>query len=114
MPYESAQGISFTFASSNYTATSIAVSKSRQEFDISSTDLDEGDFRRIRAGVLDNIEIKVDWIGLVVPPVKQPQAFLLTGGLGVTGGYAICTGLSITGAAGDLIKGSATFKVSQD
>lgn len=114
MAFESAQGITFSFASSVYTATQVAVSKSRQDFDISSTDLGEGDLRRIRAGKLENIEIKVDWLGDTVPPVKSPQAFTLTGGLGVTGGMAICTGLSITGAAGDLIKGTATFKVSED
>lgn len=114
MAFESSQGITFTYANQIYTATQVSVSKSRQDIDISSTDLDEGDLRRIRVGPLDNIEIKVDWIGGRVPPVKQTQDFTLTGGLGASGGKAICTGLSISGSAGDLLRGSATFKVSQD
>ena len=114
MAFESSQGITFTYASQVYTATQVSVSKSRQDIDISSTDLDEGDLRRIRVGPLDNIEIKVDWIGGSVPPVKQARDFSLTGNLGVSGGKAICTGLSISGNAGDLLRGSATFKVSHD
>ena len=114
MAFEVSQGIKFTFNSVVYTATSIAVSRSRAENDISTTDLAAGSFRRLRAGKLDSVEIKVDWIGLTVPPVDATAAFTLSSGLGHTGTIALCTGLSLTATAGDLIKGSATFKVSYD
>lgn len=118
MAFEVSQGIKFTFASVVYTATSIAVSRSRGENDISTTDLAVGSFRRLRAGKLNSVEIKVDWIGGTIPPIKTVQTFAIEGpNIGAsdfTGRKALCTGLSVTGAAGDMIKGSATFKVSQD
>ncbi len=118
MAFETSQGITFKFNSVTYTATSVAVSRSRGENDISTTDLAAGSFRRIRAGKLYVIEIKVDWIGGTIPPVKSVAAFEITGtdlGAGdFTGKKALCTGLSVSGSAGDLIRGSATFKVSQD
>ena len=118
MPFETSQGITFEFNSVVYTATSIAVSRSRGENDISTTELAAGSFRRIRAGKLNSVEIKVDWIGGTIPPVRALHAFKMTGtdlGAGAFDGKkALCTGLSISGAAGDMIKGSATFKVSQD
>ena len=120
-PYSS--GIKFTFAGAQYTATSISVSRSAmQEVDCTSTDIPVDGARRYRTGEVENIDIKVDWIGLIVPTVTTTAAFAMTaintnsGGataaMGVTGVSALCTGLSINAAAGDLIKGSATFKVS--
>ena len=118
MAFETSQGITFSFANSVYTATSIAVSRSRGENDISTTDLTSGSFRRLRAGRLNSVEIKVDWIGGTIPPVKTLGSFTMTGtdlGAGdFSGRQALCTGLSVSGAAGEMIRGSATFKVSQD
>jgi len=84
------------------------------EIDCTSTDVSDDGFRRFRGGEVENCEIKVDWIGLTVPPVEATAAFTLSSGLGHTGTIALCTGLSLTATAGDLIKGSATFKVSYD
>ena len=109
-----ATGITFTFAGASYTATQISVSRSASEIDCTSTDIADDGLRRFRAGEVENCEIKVDWVGLTVPPVDATAAFALTAGLGHTGTIALCTGLSITATAGDLIKGSATFKVSYD
>ena len=116
MPFENSQGITFSFNNVTYTATSIAVSRTRGEFDVSTTDLASGSFRRFRAGKFHAADIKVDWIGGTIPPTKIVAPLSLTGtdiGAAAFSGYsAICTGLTISGAAGDLIKGSATFKVS--
>ncbi len=111
-----ATGITFTFGSGTYTATSISVSRSAAEFDCTSTDITDSPtaLRRFRASEIENCEIKVDWLGLTVPPVDATAAFTLTAGLGHTGSIALCTGLSITASAGEIIKGSATFKVSYD
>lgn len=116
----SALGITFTFDGDTYTATSISVSRSAAEFDCTSTDIASGGKRRYRTGDLENCEIKVDWIGLTVPTIDQTASFSVTAGsgggaaLGSTGTVALCTGLNITAQAGELIKGSATFKVSYD
>lgn len=109
-----ATGITFSFGGAAYTATQISVSRNAGEIDCTSTDIQDGGLRRFRASEVENCEIKVDWIGLTVPPVDATQAFSISSGLGATGTSALCTGLSITATAGDLIKGSATFKVSYD
>lgn len=120
MPFESAQGITFKFNNVTYTATSIVVSKSAGEFNVTSTDIPKGTTcrSRYRAGGLMTIDVKVDWIGNTPPPVDGVYSIDfggvdLHGGENISGG-ALCTGLSITAQAGDLIKGSATFKVSYD
>lgn len=118
MAFELSQGITFSFNSVPYTATQIAVSRARNEFDVSSTDLQKGEQRRLRLGKVNEVSIKVDFLGTVTPMVTATAAFTLLGtDLGANdfaGKKAICTGLSITGNAGELIRGSATFKVSED
>jgi hypothetical protein len=111
-PY--AVGIAFTFNGQPYTATQISVSRSASEIDCTSTDIPIDGLRRFRASEVENCEIKVDWVGLTLPPVDRTAAFTLSTGFGHTGAIAFCTGLSVTATAGDLIKGSATFKVSFD
>lgn len=121
MAFENSQGITFSFAGATYTATSISVTRTRGEFDLSTTDMPAGGFRRVRPGKVNDIQVKVDWIGGTVPPVKSTAAYqwsmsgtdIGTSGVPATS-KAICTGLSISGSAGDLIRGSATFKISQD
>lgn len=116
MPFESSQGISFTFAGAAYQATSISVSSGQGEFDVSTTDIPPGQFRRLRAGKIKTIDLKVDWIGTTLPSVKTVGAWSATGtdlGAGASG-MALCTGLSISGEAGGVYRGSATFKVSKD
>ena len=109
-----AQGITFVFSGDTYTATSISVSRNAGEFDVTSTEIPAGQPKRYRLSEIENCEIKVDWVGNTMPPVDKTAAFSLSNGLGHTGSIAMCTGLSITAAAGDIIKGSATFKVSVD
>lgn len=109
-----ATGITFAFGGDTYTATQVSVSRSLQEVDCTSVDMSDDDPRRYRVGEAESIDIKVDWIGLTVPDVKQTQTLNISGLPGAEGSKALCTGLSITATAGDLIKGSATFKVSYD
>lgn len=109
-----ATGIIFTFGGTRYTATQISVSRSLPEVDCTSTDMSDDDPRRYRVGDAENVDIKVDWVGLSVPNVTATQVFSVENLTAVTGSKALCTGLSITASAGDLIKGSATFKVSYD
>lgn len=119
MPFETSQGITFTFDDVQYTATAIVVSRGRMEHDVSSTDLDLGSKRRLRLGELNEVSLKVDWIGGTIPTVTRTAMFRIVGtsDIGVdefAGKPALCTGLSITGNAGELIRGSATFKLSED
>lgn len=118
MAYESSQGIKFKFNNAVYTATSISVAKSRGEINATSTEIPaSGGLTRYRPGGLRSIEVKVDWIGKTIPPVDNVYDIVFEGN-DPTGGEdmpkAMCTGLSITAQAGEMIRGSATFKVSKD
>lgn len=117
MPFDDSQGVTFTFNGVQYTATQIAVTRQRKEFDVSSTDLASKGLRRFRLGTIEDVSIKVDWIGATLPPTKVTATFTIEGAeLGAgqfSGKGAICTGLSISGSANDLIRGSATFKLSE-
>ena len=126
MAFENSQGIEFKFNDVVYTATSISMSKSRGEINATSCDIPaEGAISRYRPGGLKSLELKVDWIGLVIPPTDDLYDIKLDGsgpgsGSGLAGESlgggkkALCTGLTITAQAGELIKGSATFKLSVD
>jgi hypothetical protein len=127
MAFENSQGIQFKFNNVVYTATAISMSKSQGEFAVTSTDIPSGAncLSRYRAGGLMSLEMKVDWVGSTLPPTDDVYSIELAGsgsgaGTGLTGGEslsgkkALCTGLSITAQAGELIKGSCTFKVSVD
>jgi hypothetical protein len=110
----SAIGLSFTFNGQPYTATQISVSRSAAEFDVTSTSIAADGLKRYRVSEVESVDIKVDWVGLTVPPIDAVYSFSLSSGLGHTGSMALCTGLSMQAQAGELIKGSATFKVSYD
>ena len=116
VPFSPAQGITFVHNGNTYTATSISVSSGRKEFDVSSTDLAIGDIRRFRYAALNFLEIKVDWLGYVAPSMRVTSNFTITGSdMGAadySGKPALCTGLSYSGSPGEILKGSATFKVS--
>lgn len=109
-------GISFVFGGNTYTATQISVSRSAAEFDVTSTAVEDTalSLRRYRFSTIESCDIKVDWVGLVLPSVDKTYTFNLTNGLGHIGAKALCTGLSVTATAGELIRGTATFKVSYD
>ena len=126
MAFENSQGIQFKFNNVVYTATAISMSKSQGEFNLTSTDIPAGAgcLTRYRAGGLKSLELKVDWVGSTLPPTDNVYDIALAGsgsgsgsgltGESLTGKKALCTGLSITAQAGELIKGSCTFKISVD
>lgn len=104
--------MNFTFGGVEYQATSISVSRGAAEIDCSTLGLATNSFRRYRTNQIENIDIKVDWIGASAP--GSGTATFSFSGLHVAGAKAIATGVSTTGTAGDLVKGSATFKVTYD
>lgn len=117
--FPSAAGLVFTFDGEDYTATQVSVSRSARDFDVTSVDLSTTSLKRYRVGAIENCEIKVDWIGATMPPVDEPKNFTFTGGTNMhaithSSLKALCTGLSMQAQAGDLVRGSATFKLSYD
>jgi hypothetical protein len=123
MPFEQTQGVEFKFNNVAYRATSISVSKSQGELNATTTEI-TNNLPRYEAGGLKSLEIKVDWVGSELPPTDDVYDIVFAGsgpgagsglaGESLSGKKALCTGLTITAQAGELIKGSATFKVSED
>ena len=121
--FKNSHGVVFKFNNQVYTATGISVSYGGGEVDATSLNIgtQSGSLTRYRfGGLYPPSSIKVDWIGAVSPPTDTFYNFAFEGtaagsvaqtnfGAGASGS-ALATGVSITASAGELIKGSATFK----
>lgn len=108
----------FTFASATYKITSLEVSASAAQTDVSHLGVAAGQKRIFKkAPLTDSPEVKIDFIGNSLPAVGTKGDFTLVGNFGVTKASectkAICTQASLKAAVGDIIKGSATFKLSK-
>lgn len=132
--FESPQDIQFKFNSVAYTVTSLSVTKSAGEFNV--TDLSRKTtgtgtaavcLSVYRPGALKSVEIKADLIGLAtaLPPQDDTYTLEISGGGTAAKGAlwgeatvaqftAACTSYQFTAQAGELIKGTATFKLSYD
>jgi hypothetical protein len=109
----------FTFNNVTYQITSLDVSASASPTDISHLGLASG-LKRIfkKSPLSDSPEVKIDFIGNTLPAVGTKELFVLTGNFTSTKANnctkAICTQASVKSAVGDIIKGSATFKLSKN
>lgn len=121
MAYESSQGIGFTFSGTKFTANSIQMTKKVSEIDVTSLESPNGSYRSYRsAPVLDAPELKVDFVGLTLPQMTATgQISWSVDGTGSNAGFtagiptaALCTSADITAQVGELIKGSATFRLT--
>jgi hypothetical protein len=121
MAYESSQGIKFTFSGVTYTAQSISSSKKVSEIDVTSLETPNGEYRQYRAApIREGDELKVDFVGLTIPQQTATGSISWTiDGTGSNAGFtaglptaALCTSADITAQVGELIKGSATFRLS--
>lgn len=122
MAYESAQGLSFTFSGAPFTLTSLSFSKKVSEVDVSTLATKQGDYRTYRAAPLrDGDELQVEFYGMTLPQMTATGAISFTfDGSGTNGGLttgiptvALCTSSDLKAAAGELLKGSASFRLTQ-
>ena len=122
MAYESAQGLGFAFSGKTYTLTSVSFSKKVSEVDVSGLNTKYGEFRSYRAAPLrDGDELSVEFYGLDFPQMTATGAiFWNVDGSGSNSALisslptiALCTSSQLQAAAGELIKGSASFRISQ-
>lgn len=122
MAYESAQGLSFTFSGKPFTLTSISFSKNVSEVDVSGLNTKYGEYRSYRAAPLrEGDELQIEFFGIDYP--QQTATGALTWSMDGSGSnsalisalptIALCTSASLQAAAGELVKGSATFRISQ-
>lgn len=133
MAYEGSQGINFTFpiqtvtgytvSPATFTCTSIQLTKNVSEIDASSLATKLGGFRTYRpAPIRDGDELQIEFIGLSLPIQTATGSIgwaIDAGGsnAGFTAGIptaALCTSVNITAAVGELIRGTATFRLTQE
>lgn len=121
MAYESSQGISFIFNGATFTANSISASKRVSEIDVTSLETAQGQFRQYRpAPIRDGDELKVDFVGLTIPTqTATGQISWAIDGSGSNAAFtaglptaALCTSVDLTAQVGELITGSATFRLT--
>lgn len=121
MAYESSQGIGFKFSNIVYTASQISLSKSVSEIDVTSLDSPHGSYRAYRAApIREGDELSLEFIGLTLPQQTATGAIMWTidnsgSNAAFTAGLptaALCTSASVTAQVGELIRGNATFRLS--
>jgi hypothetical protein len=109
-----AQGHPFTFAGQQYLCTDIDFAESGQEIDISDLSIPSGSQRKYAPACLrDGAEVQIEFWGKVPPPllVKEDISFP---GIDLIDGKAICTKRNVKASTGQIVKGSATFRLSFD
>ena len=121
MAFEASQGSGFTFSGTKFTANQISVSKKVSEIDVTSLESPNGSYRSYRPGsIRDGDELKVDFVGLTLPQMTATgQITWAIDGSGSNASFtagiptaALCTAADITAQVGELIKGSATFRLT--
>jgi len=121
MAYESSQGISFTFSGTKFTANQIQMTRKVSEIDVTSLESPSGSYRSYRnAPVLESPELKVEFVGITLPQMTATgQITWSVDGSGSKAAFtagiptaALCTSADITAQVGELIKGSATFRLT--
>lgn len=121
MAYESSQGIGFKFSGVAYTASQISLSKQVSEIDVTSLDSPHGSYRSYRAApIREGDELSLEFIGLTLPQQTATGAIVWTiDGSGSNAAFtaglptaALCTSASVTAQVGELIRGNASFRLS--
>jgi hypothetical protein len=112
-------GGNFTFGGATFKITSLDVSATAAQSDVSHLGTAKGTARIFRKSPLsDSPEVKIDFIGNSLPAVGTKSAFVLTGSFSSTKAgdctQAICTQASLKASVGEIVKGSATFKLSKN
>lgn len=121
MAYESAQGLSFVFSGKTFLLTSISFNKKVSEVDVSDLKSAHGSYRSYRPAPLrDGDELSVEFYGMDFPQMTATGVLSWTmDGSGSNSALisslptvALCTSSQLQAAAGELIKGSATLRIT--
>jgi len=107
----SAQGLTFQFGGSNITVTSVQVNDTQDLIDGSHLGIAPGNRREYVGGFATDREVTIDYISNSILAAGTSGALQISGPLSFSGN-ATLSSASIGGSVGDLIKGSATFRVA--
>ena len=101
------QGNTFVFAGSTYTATNVTVTQGGDLLETSHLGLASGANRTYLSPALKDNEITVDYFGVAAVYIGSSGTLAFAGNTYT----AMASGVSTVFAVGELVKGSATFKV---
>lgn len=105
------QGTTFTFNSVDFVAKQVKVKRARDLVDVTPLSASAGSTRVQQAAPLvDGDEITVEYWGTTAP-ARGTKAAISCSTLGITGN-AFCTDFELTAQVGELMVGTATFKIS--
>jgi hypothetical protein len=105
------QGTTFTFNSADFVARNVKVKRSRELIDTTPLSAAAGSTRVQQASPLvDGDEITCEYWGTTAP-ARGTAAAIACSKLGISG-TAFCLDFELTAAVGELIVGTATFKLT--
>lgn len=107
----SAQGLTFTFASSGVTVTSVQVSDTQDLVDATHLGIAPNARRVYVGGFTSDREITVDYISGTILTAGQSGALAISGPMSFSGNATIASA-SLGGSVGDFVRGSATFRLA--
>jgi hypothetical protein len=107
----SAQGLTFTFASSAVTVTSVQVNDSQDLLDATHLGVAPNARRLFVGGFATEREVQIDYISTTILSAGTSGALAISGPLSISGNATISSA-SIGGSVGDFIRGSATFRLA--
>jgi hypothetical protein len=107
----SAQGLTFSFAGTTLTITSVQVNDTQDLIDGSHLGIGPNQRREFVGGFATDREVTVDYISTNILTAGASGALSITGPINFSGN-ATCASASLGGSVGALVSGSATFRVA--
>jgi hypothetical protein len=105
------QGTTFTFNSISFVAKNVKVKRSQAYVDVTPLSATAGSTRFLQAvPLVDGDQITCEYMGTTAPP-RGTAAAIACSTLGISGS-AVCEDFELTAAVGELIMGTATFKLT--
>lgn len=108
---QSAQGLTFTFAGSGVTVTSVQVSDTQDLVDATHLGIAPNARRVYVGGFTSDREITADYISGTILTAGQSGALVISGPMSFSGNATIASA-SLGGSVGDFVRGSATFRLA--
>lgn len=108
---EDSQGTTFTYGGVSFIAKNVKVKQTRATVDVTSLSAASGTFRVLQAAPLkDGDSITCEYFGTTAPTLGASAA-IACAALGISGN-AFCEEFELTAAVGELIMGTASFKIT--
>jgi hypothetical protein len=106
----SAQGLTFTFGTATLSVTSVSVNDSQELQDATDLGVAPGGNRIYVSGFATDREVTIDYFDSDILTAGATGALTIAGPISFTG-TATISNSTLTASVGDLVRGTATFRV---